>query len=237
MLINSRIIAALAILAFLVLPSVGLADDYKAVRNALAGVKVDSIRYVEGLDMYEVITNNTHAAYMTKDMRYFIAGRAFDLHTKRDLTAESIDRSRRVEFSSLNLKNAIKMGTGKTSIAVFTDPNCGYCQKLHEELSKIKDFTVHIYLYPLAASNGEAKARSAAIWCADNRLSALNAVFGKKPFKSAGKPSEVCMNVIEENIRFGRDRGINSTPTIVLEDGRIVTGYKDAAELSALIKK
>jgi protein-disulfide isomerase len=62
-------------------------------------------------------------------------------------------------------------------------------------------------------------------------------VFGKKPFKSVGKPSDACMNVIEENIRFGRDRGINSTPTIVLGDGRVVTGYKGAAELSALIKK
>lgn len=232
----SKNIAILSILAVLVFPSVcRSSDDFGTVKKALEGMKIDSIRYVEGLEMYEVVTN-TQAAYLTKDMRYFIVGRVFDLNTKRDLTTERINSLRRIDFSTLNLKNATKMGTGKTSIAVFTDPDCSYCKKLHEELSKLKDVTIYLYLYPLASSNIEAKTKSSAIRCASDSLAAMNTVFlGKKPFKPAGKPTPACMAMIEENIRFGKERGINATPTIILEDGRVVPGYMSAANLTALI--
>ncbi|MCK9195753.1 MAG: DsbC family protein [Syntrophales bacterium] len=236
--IYSNYIAILSILAVLVCPSLcRSAEDFSTVKKALEGMKIDSIRYVDGLEMYEVVTN-TQAAYLTKDLRYFIVGRVFDLSTKRDLTTERINSLRHIDFSTLNLKNAIKMGTGKTSIAVFTDPDCGYCKKLHGELSKLKDVTVYIYLYPLASSNSEAKTKSAAIRCANDSLSAMNTVFlGKKPFKPAGKPTAACMTIIEENIRFGKERGINATPTVILEDGRVVPGYKSASDLTAIINK
>ena len=233
---NIKQFIATSIFLILVVPASCYASDDTAVRKALEGMKIDSVKYIEGLEMYEVISNNTNAAYVTKDMRYLIAGRLFDMNTKRDLTTERIESLRRIDFSLLNLKSAIKMGTGSTSIAVFTDPGCGYCKKLHGELSRLKDVTFYIYLYPLAASSNEAKAKSAEIRCADDSLSALNAVFGKKPFKSTGKPTMDCIAMIEDNIRFGREHGINATPTIILPDGRVLTGYRSAADLITLIK-
>ncbi|GEM_PF-946198 len=236
--IYSKTIAFLLILAVLVFPSLCCsAEDFSHVKKALEGMKIDSIRYVEGLEMFEVVTNN-QAAYLTKGLRYFIVGKVFDIQTKRDLTTERINSLRRIDFSTLNLKNAIKMGTGKTSIAVFTDPDCGYCKKLHEELIKLNDVTVYLYLYPLAATNIEAKTKSAAIRCDSDALSAMNTAYlGKTPYKPARKPTASCMTMIEENIRYGKERGINATPTIILEDGRVVPGYRSAADLTALINK
>jgi thiol:disulfide interchange protein DsbC len=230
----SHNVAILSILALLVSPTLCKPEDFDPVKKALGGLKIDSIRYIDELGMYEVITKS-QAAYLTKDMRYFIVGRVFDLKTKRDLTTERINSLRHIDFSTLNLNNAIKMGTGRTSIAVFTDPNCGFCKKLHGELSKLKDVTVYIYLYPLAASNNEAKTKSASIRCAGDTLSAMNTVYGNKPLHTTGKPTQACMTMIEDNIRFGKERGINSTPTIILEDGRVIPGYKSAADLTSLI--
>ena len=211
-------------------------SEHEAIKRTLNGLRIDTIRYVEGLNMYEVVSDN-QAAYLTKDMRYFIVGRVFDIHAKRDLTTERIDSLRRIDFKTLNTKNAISMGSGKRSVAVFTDPNCGYCKKLHGELSKLKDVTAYIYLYPLAAQNLEAKKKAASILCAGDSLAALNKTwFAKEPFKAEGEPSAACMASIEDNIRVGRSHRISSTPTMIFESGRVVVGYKSEADLIALIK-
>ena len=231
--IYSKKLAIISILTLLVFPSRLPAENFDPIKKALGGLKIDSIRYVEGLDMYEVVTNS-QAAYLTKDMRYFLVGRVFDLHTKRDLTTERINSLRHIDFSTLNVKNAIKMGSGKTSIAVFTDPDCGFCKKLHGELIKLKDVTVYIYLYPLAATSIKAKSKSASIRCAKDSLSVVNTAYANLPL-SVSKPTQACLTMIEDNIRYGRERGINATPTIILNDGRVLSGYKSAADLTVLI--
>lgn len=231
--------ACLLAITTLMIPSYARSQsqaEYDTIKKTLNGLKIDTIRFIEGLDMYEVVADN-QAAYLTKDMRYFFVGRVFDLRTKRDLTGERIASLRRVDFKSLNPKNAIKMGNGSKSLAVFTDPNCGYCRKLHGELTRIKDVSVHIYLYPLAAQNEEAQKKAASILCAGDPLAALNKTwFAKEPFKPEGEPSKACMASIADNIRVGRSHRISSTPTMILESGKVVVGYKSEKDVRAMIE-
>ncbi|HRR40149.1 MAG TPA: DsbC family protein [Syntrophales bacterium] len=209
-------------------------SDYETVKKTLVGLKIDTIRVVEGLDMYEVVSDN-QAAYLTKDLRYFIVGRVFDMKDKRDLTADRINSLRRIDFAKLDKRDAIKMGDGGKALAVFTDLGCPYCKRLHGELSKLKDVTTYIYLYPLAAQNEEVKKKAASVLCADDKLAALNATwFGKVPPESV-TPTEACIASVENNVRMGRGHRITSTPTLVLEDGRVVVGYKTEAEIRALL--
>ena len=244
----SRIIAALLVLAVLILPTAGIANTQKEkeIRNALAGVNIDSVRYMEGLDMYEVIMNKTQAAYLTKDMKYFIMGSVVDLTTRRNLTQDRINGLRSVAFASLNKKNAIKLGNGNgngkanggKSIAVFTDPNCGYCKKLHAELLQLKDVNVYVYLYALNP-NSDSKAKAAAIWCSSNKQAALDVAMSEKKVLSpfGAKPSAACLSTIDENIKIAKTHDMSSSPTVVFEDGRVLVGYKSAAELTALINQ
>ena len=235
---RSRQKQAVVVVLFLLFACPAYAQNQEVMRT-LKGLKYDTLRYIDGLDMYEAISNN-EAVYLSKDKRYLFIGRVVDLQTKRDITLDRINSLRRFDFVSLNLANAIKMGSGKTSIAVFSDLGCGYCKMLHAEMEKLsKDITAYIFLYPLAVSNPNAKNLAASILCAKDRLSALNSVWSaKKQTALPGKPTPACQAAIEENIRYGRDRGgVTLTPTIILEDGRVFMGYKNAAELAAIIKE
>ncbi len=208
--------------------------DYEMVRKTLIGLKIDTIRMIEGLDMYEVVSDN-QAAYLTKDMRYFIVGRVFDMKDKRDLTAERINSLRRIDFAKLDKSDAVKMGDGSKALAVFTDLGCPYCKRLHGELSKLKDVAIYIYLYPLAAQSEEAKKKAATVLCAKDRLAALDEAWNGKVSPASVTPTEACMASVENNVKMGRSHRINSTPTMVLEDGRVVVGYKTEAEIRALL--
>lgn len=202
------------------------------IRKAMAGVRVDSVRFLDDLGMYEAVSSG-QVSYLSRDLRYVFVGSIIDLKTRQNLTAERVNNILSIDYSALNKANAIKMGNGKTSIAVFTDPDCPFCKKFHLELKKLKDVTVYIYLYPLESLHPDAKRKSAAIWCSKNRVAAMDAWFAEVQPK--GKQDASCVNPIEENIRVGREHRLMSVPAVVLESGRVITGYRDAAALAALI--
>jgi thiol:disulfide interchange protein DsbC len=54
-------------------------------------------------------------------------------------------------LTSLPLKDAftIVRGNGKRKLAVFEDPNCGYCKRFERDLQKVDNVTVYMFLYPI----------------------------------------------------------------------------------------
>ena len=94
-----------------------------------------------------------------------------------------------------------------------------------------KDIAFFIKLYPLK-SHPEAYGKSKAIVC-EKSLALLEDAYENKPL-----PKAKCeTTVIDENIALAGKLGINSLPTLILPDGRVVRGYKDAETLKELIGK
>ncbi len=156
--------------------------------------------------------------YVHKNLRYIISGQILDRQTKRNLTLDRLKDLRKADPSTLHLENAIPMGEGNRKLYVFTDPQCHYCSQLHEELKQIKDLQVFFFLYPLAPSSYE-KAKS--IWCSKDRRKALEETYQGRESKSPACDT----TAINKNMEIGRHLLIDSTPTLLFQNGKIVEGY------------
>jgi thiol:disulfide interchange protein DsbC len=153
-----------------------------------------------------------------------------DLKARKNLTEERIAQLNRVDFSTLPFKDALvwKSGTGKRRIAVFADPNCGYCKRFEKSLQDLKDVTVYTFLIPILG--GDSAEKSRAIWCAKDGTSAWLAwmLRGEQPPKAAAGCDE---GTLERNLALSRRINVNGTPAILLEDGSRIPGAVGAADL------
>ena len=167
--------------------------------------------------------------YIDKNSRYIISGLILDRQTKRNLTLDRLKELRKADLSTLNLENAISMGQGKRKLYVFTDPQCHFCSQLHEELKQIKDLQAFFFLYPLSSASFE-KAKS--IWCSKDRSRALDENYQGMELKA----SSCDTTAINKNMELGRRLLIDSTPTLLFQNGKIMEGYFPSDTLENLLK-
>ena len=167
--------------------------------------------------------------YIHKNLRYIVQGQILDRQTKRNLTLDRIKDFRRVNLSGLSLGNAIPMGEGKQKLYVFTDPQCHFCFQLHEELKQIKDLQAFFFLYPLTPDSYE-KAKS--IWCSQDKVRALEETYQGKVLKSP--PCDT--SPIDKNMEFGKRLLIDSTPTLLFQNGKMIESYVSPNTLENLLK-
>ena len=167
--------------------------------------------------------------YIHKNLRFIIHGQILDRQTKRNITLDRLKDFRRVDPSALPLENAIPMGEGKRKLYVFTDPQCHFCFQLHEELKQIKDLQTFFFLYPLTPASYE-KAKS--IWCSQDKVKALEETYQGKELRSPSCNT----SPIDKNMEFGKRLLIESTPTLLFQNGKMIEGYASSDTLENLLK-
>lgn len=175
--------------------------------------------------LYEVITQD-HLFYADEKGNFLIDGAVYDLKSMRNITEERSRKLFAIDFSKLPLENAIKevIGKGERKLAVFTDPNCGFCKKLEKELLQIDNVTVYHFMYPIFPGSAE-KARN--VWCSKDRLKAWNDMMHHDILP----PVATCNTPLEKNMALGRTLKVNGTPALIFSDGSIIPGYLPAPEL------
>jgi thiol:disulfide interchange protein DsbC len=221
--------AALAVLAF------GSARaDEADIRKTLAErypnlPKADEIRPAPMAGLWE-LRFGTDLMYSDAKGNYLIQGSIIDTAAKRNLTEERIEKLTAIDFGTLPLKDAIvwKTGTGKRKIAVFADPNCGYCKKFERDLQSVKDLTVYTFLIPILG--GDSPEKSKAIWCAKDSTAAWRnwMIEGTQPPRQMGQCDSAAL---ERNMALSRKHRVNGTPAIVFEDGSRSPGAMSAADI------
>ena len=140
----------------------------------------------------------------------------------------------RIDFASLPLERAIKTvhGNGKRQLAVFSDPDCPYCQKLEREtLNRMDDVTIYTFLFPLDRHNDAAR-KSRLIWCAPDRALAWNNWMQDRQLPPPG----ICVPPLTANLKLGKKLGVSVTPTLVLPQGEFLLGAVDAETLEQKLK-
>jgi thiol:disulfide interchange protein DsbC len=169
--------------------------------------------------------------YTDADGNYLIEGSILDTRSRSNLTQQRIDKLTAIAFDELPLKDAmvIKQGSGTRRLAVFADPNCGYCKRLERDLLALPDVTIYTFLYPILGPDSLTKSR--AIWCAKDAMATWRAwmIDGAAPPRTMGSCD---VQALERNTAFGRKYRISGTPAIVFEDGQRSAGALPAAELS-----
>ena len=222
---------AAALVATLSLPA--LANE-AVIRKAFAermpnAPKIDEVRPAAMPGLWEVRIGK-EVRYTDATGSYLIEGELYDLKAKKNLTEERVAQINRVDFAALPFKDALmwKKGTGARRIAVFADPNCGYCKRFERSLQEMKDVTVYTFVIPILGGDSPEKARN--IWCAKDGTNAWLSwmLRGELPAKSAAGCDE---GVLERNLALSRKIRVNGTPAIVLEDGHRIPGAVSAADL------
>jgi thiol:disulfide interchange protein DsbC len=184
--------------------------------------KIDEVSKTPIPGLYEVRIGQD-IVYADEQGNYLIQGNLIDTKTRTDLTEARVNKLSAIDFASLPLKDAvvIKQGNGTRRIAVFGDPNCGYCKRFERDLAKLQDVTIYTFLYPILGPDSNAKSRD--IWCAADSAKVWRAwmVDGVAPPKSIGNCDTAAL---ERNIAFGKKHRVQGTPAAVFEDGTRVPG-------------
>ena len=184
--------------------------------------------------LWEVVIG-TEIIYVDQEVNYAFVGRVIDAKTRDDLTAKKRDELLRVDFKSLPLDRAVKTvrGDGSRTLVTFEDPNCGFCKKLHKDLTGLKNVTIYTFLYPILSQDSVDKAR--AIWCAKDRARAWDDLMlhGKAPAAAAAD----CKDPHPQVIELGRKLEVTGTPTLVFSDGRRMPGAVPVEKVEAAFKE
>jgi thiol:disulfide interchange protein DsbC len=229
-------IAALAAVTAAALVAGAARADEAAIRKALAErlpqlPRIDEIRKMPMNGLYEVRVG-LELFYTDADGTYLIQGRVIDTRDQRDLTAERMDKLMAIDFAALPLKDAftIVRGNGKRKLAVFEDPNCGYCKRFERELQKVDNVTVHLFLFPILGPDSTDKARN--IWCAKDP----GKTWQDWMLRDQAIPASKCdAGALARNVEFGRKYKIGGTPTLVFADGSRVPGAVGAQQVEKLL--
>jgi thiol:disulfide interchange protein DsbC len=222
------------------LPALGLALSFAAaadeatIRKNLAQrlpefPKIDEVSKTPIPGIWEVRVGY-EVLYTDAEGSHLIQGELIDTRTKFNLTRQRIDKLTAIAFDQLPLKDAIvvKQGNGSRRLAVFADPNCGYCKRLERDLVELKDVTIYNFLYPVLGVDSEAKSRS--IWCSKDALK----VWRDWMLEGVTPPREMsnCDDAaVKRNVAFGQKYRISGTPALFFENGQRVPGAIGAAEL------
>lgn len=173
---------------------------------------------IEGV--YEVVMGQ-NIAYVGGDGRHFLFGRLFDMRTQRDLTADKLAAAKpstptpEVNFATLPLDDAMKMvkGDGSRVLAVLSDPRCPYCKTLDEELAKLDNVTLYVFLLP---------------WLGPESRPAAEALWARAMPDRASDTA-----VLDRNLALASKLGLRGTPMLIAGDGRVSEGARSAQALEA----
>jgi len=180
--------------------------------------------------LFEVQVNN-EIFYTDSNAKYLIQGEMVELASGNNLTTKRQEDINRIKWSELPQAQAFKVvrGNGSRQIAVFSDPNCGYCKRLEKTLQQLDNVTIYNYLIPILSADSALKSKQ--IWCAADQQKVWND-WMLNNLGPSGKSD--CANPIDKNLTLAKNYGINGKPTIFFTDG---SRFPGAVQLADIEKK
>jgi thiol:disulfide interchange protein DsbC len=192
--------------------------------------KVRSVTPAPVSGLYEVLVGND-IFYTDASAKYLIQGEIIELASGKNITEQRQADLNRIKWTDLNQANAFKTvrGNGTRQLAIFSDPNCGYCKRLEKSLQQLDNVTIYTYLIPILSADSIQKAKQ--IWCSTdpNKTYMDWMINGVAP---SGKTD--CSNPLDKNLTFAKTYGITGTPTLFFTDG---SRFPGAVQVTDIEKK
>ncbi|MDP1901636.1 MAG: DsbC family protein [Rubrivivax sp.] len=226
-------------LAAALLASSTLFAQEAAIRKTLAErlpqIKIDEVMRTPINGLYEVRFSGTEILYSDEKGEYILVnGSMIDTRTRADLTEARIERLLAIDFDKLPLKDAfiIRQGNGSRRMAVFVDPNCGYCKRFERDLVTIKDVTIYTFLLPILGPDSTVKASD--VWCAKEPVKVWRAWMLDNV--APPKVSPRCdTTALDRNREFAQKQRINGTPATFFADGTRKPGAIPVEQVEKLL--
>ncbi|MGB1296796.1 MAG: bifunctional protein-disulfide isomerase/oxidoreductase DsbC [Psychrobium sp.] len=206
----------------------------KAAVKVTLGMRIDSVKETPIAGLYEVMTERG-IFYATKDAKYLVRGNMFDASNGfEDLTEASMGKMRLAKMASFEPSMIVyKAKNEKHRVTVFTDVDCGYCRKMHREIQQYNDLgiTVRYMAFPRGGEGYPAWSAMQSLWCSDDQHKAMDELKA-----GTGIATNLCDNKVPQHYQLGVEFGVNATPSIILDNGSLLVGYRPPQDLLNILQ-
>jgi thiol:disulfide interchange protein DsbC len=203
-------------------------------------IQISKVQRAPVSGFYQVIAGGD-ILYVSNNAEHLFVGDllAINRPVQTNLTEEVRKESRLAVLKDLSEKDMVvynpKSGNPDYTVTVFTDIDCGYCRKFHQELNSYLDQNIKIrYLsFPRAGIGSDSYNKAKTVWCAEDRNKVMDEAKLNNDFKAA---TDLCAtDAIDKSMELVRKLGLNGTPALLLDDGTLLPGYMPASALKSTL--
>ena len=196
-------------------------------------LEVKSVRQLPYSDLFEVVLANNEIVYTNAKTEFTLIGHMINNADMSDMTQARMDELSVVDFKALPFAQSFKQvkGDGSRQIAVFEDPNCGYCKAFRHTLEKVNNITIHTFVVDILGPKSTAVAKQ--LLCAKDQGAAWdNWMLHQQLPDNSG---DCDTSVLDKNKTLAQQLGVTGTPTIIFENGKRIPGAPDQASLEEML--
>ncbi len=216
-------------------------DEIKAKLNGIIPeeISVDKVDDTYSPNFFSVELSDGSLFFVTADGEFIINGDLYQIEKNYLINFSDLrDSKKRINrILEINPNDFItfKPKQRKTDIYVFTDVDCGYCRKLHSEISSYleKGIQVNYLAYPREGLESETYQKMNTAWCSKDPQESLTTLKLGKTIKS----NNCSKKVVSKHYNLAKEFNVQGTPTIILDDGFLLAGYHSAEEILNFLKK
>ena len=194
-----------------------------AIRTLVPNANIDSVDKSQLPGFYEVVLQG-QVLYVSADGKYLMSGSLWDIEGKRDLTDARKAVLRKEVLDTVGSEKRIVFAAKepKHTVTVFTDIDCGYCRRLHQQMPEYNalGISVEYLFFPRAGVGSDSFRKAESVWCAADRNVAMT-----KAKSGEALEDKTCANPIAEEFELGHKVGVSGTPAVIAEDGTQIGGY------------
>lgn len=239
-----RLFIALILMA----PMFALADDAakhaaavqqitKRLLEARPDIPILDIQPTKMEGFYAVSLPGGQLLHFSADGQFFFPADLYEVTNRLvNVTEEGRAEQRKGLIDKLDEEEMVVFSPAKervkATLTVFTDIDCVFCRKLHNEVPELNRLGIAVrYLaYPRQGLDSPGYEKLVHTWCAENRQIAMTKSKAGEDIAEAK-----CVNPVASQFELGGRMGVNSTPSVIFEDGALVPGYKTAAEFAQIL--
>jgi thiol:disulfide interchange protein DsbC len=204
-----------------------------AIRELNQQIQIDRVGAAPLPGFREVIVGGK-TLYVSDDGKYLIQGSLYDMSVRKDMSEVSLSRLRKELLQQVPLSDRIVFSppNPKYTLSVFTDVECGYCQKMHSEIAEYnrRGIAIQYLAFPRMGLGSADHKKMIAVWCAADRKQALTAAKSGRPV-----PMKDCKNPVSMEYDLGQRLGLTGTPMIITASGEQVPGYMPPQAMRAYL--
>jgi thiol:disulfide interchange protein DsbC len=221
-----KILIALFLFTLLSSAHAGENEIRKSLQSKFPGIgKIEHIVKTPYAGLYEVIIDD-QLLYTDTQGEYLFEGNVIESKSRRNLSDERRRVLFAIDFDKLPLELAVKKvkGNGKRKLAIFTDPNCGFCKRLEKELSRVTDVTLYRFMYPIFPGSDEIVRN---VLCSKDS----NKAWEDWMLSEIAPAKAICDTQTEKVMALGQKLRVNGTPNLIFGNGIQSPGFLPLEEL------
>jgi len=185
------------------------------------------------IDNLYTVKIGSQVFYVSDDGKYLINGDLYDTASSENLTESERENVRINYLNSISPSSMITFAPPdyQHTITIFTDIDCGYCRKFHQEIEEVLDqgIRVQYVFFPRSGPETDSWYKAQKVWCSDNRQQAIT-----KAKRGEELSNKACANdPVQDHYNLGLMFDVQGTPTMLTDKGEMIVGYMPAATLRA----